>query len=97
MFINVSGYFSDESTTAVLDDRVQTVRQRSGKEFLPQCLKKAVKFPTKIMVWGAIPVFPSLSGEYFFPFPISFLWHYQFELICLISWHLFLLEVTMLE
>ena len=48
--------FSDESTIAVLDDRVQTVRRRPGEEFLPECLKKTVKFPTKIMVWGAISV-----------------------------------------
>ena len=48
--------FSDESTIAVLDDRVQTVRRRSGEEFLPECLKKTVKFPSKIMVWGAISV-----------------------------------------
>ena len=49
--------FSDESTIAVLDDRVQTVRRRPGEEFLPECLKKTVKFPTKIMVWGAISIF----------------------------------------
>ena len=49
--------FSDESTIAVLEDRVQTVRRRSGEEFLPDCLKKTVKFPAKIMVWGAISVY----------------------------------------
>lgn len=48
--------FSDESTIAVLDDRVQSVRRRPGEEFLPGCLKKTVKFPEKIMVWGAISV-----------------------------------------
>ncbi|KAK6187514.1 hypothetical protein SNE40_005520 [Patella caerulea] len=48
--------FSDESTIAVLDDRVQSVRRRRGEEFLPGCLRKTVKFPTKIMVWGAISV-----------------------------------------
>lgn len=48
--------FSDESTIAVLDDRVQTVRRRKGEEFNPQCLRKTVKFPQKIMVWGAISV-----------------------------------------
>ena len=31
-------------------------RRRSGEEFLPECLKKTVKFPSKIMVWGAISV-----------------------------------------
>ena len=56
MFINVSDYFLDESTIAVIDDRVQTVRRRSADEFLPQCPKKTVKFPAKIMVWGAISV-----------------------------------------
>ncbi|XP_065684059.1 transposable element Tcb1 transposase isoform X1 [Hydra vulgaris] len=48
--------FSDESTIAILDDRVQTVRRRPGEEFLPECLKKTVKFPQKIMVWGAFSV-----------------------------------------
>lgn len=48
--------FSDESTIAVLDDRVQSVRRRPGEEFLPECLVKTVKFPQKIMVWGAISV-----------------------------------------
>jgi hypothetical protein len=48
--------FSDESTIAVMEDRVQSVRRRPGEEFLPECLKKTVKFPTKIMVWGAISV-----------------------------------------
>ena len=48
--------FSDESAIAVLDNRVQTVRPRSGEKFLPECLKKTVKFPSKIMVWGAISV-----------------------------------------
>ena len=43
--------FTDESTIAVLDDRVQTLRRRSGEEYLPACLKKTVKFPAKIMVW----------------------------------------------
>ena len=61
-------FFLDESTIALLDGRVQTVRRRSGKMFLPQCLKKTVKFPAKIMVWGAISVFLFLSCEYFFPF-----------------------------
>lgn len=49
--------FSDESTIQVLDDRVQTVRRRSGEEFKADCLKKTVKFPQKIMVWGAISVY----------------------------------------
>lgn len=48
--------FSDESTIAVLDDRVQSVRRRPGEEFQPDCLQKTVKFPQKIMVWGAISV-----------------------------------------
>ena len=48
--------FSDESTIAVLDDRVQSVRRRQGEEFKPECLKKTLKFPSKIMVWGAISV-----------------------------------------
>ena len=47
---------SDESTIAVLDDRVQSVRRRQGEEFKPECLKKTLKFPSKIMVWGAISV-----------------------------------------
>ena len=47
--------FSDESTIAVLDDRVQSVRRRQGEEFKPECLK-TLKFPSKIMVWGAISV-----------------------------------------
>ena len=48
--------FSDESTIAVLDDRVQSARRRPGEEFQPDCLQKTVKFPQKIMVWGAISV-----------------------------------------
>ena len=48
--------FSDESTIFILDDRVQSVRRRAGEEYLPECLKKTVKFPQKIMVWGAISV-----------------------------------------
>lgn len=48
--------FSDESTIAVLDDRVQSVRRRPGEEFERDCLQKTVKFPQKIMVWGAISV-----------------------------------------
>lgn len=56
MLFLVQVVFSDESTIAVLDDRVQTVRRRPGEEFLPQCLKQTVKFPTKIMVWGAMSV-----------------------------------------
>ena len=48
--------FSDESTIAVLDDRVHTVCRRSGEEFLLQYLKKTVKCPAKIMVWGSISV-----------------------------------------
>lgn len=55
-FLLLQVVFSDESTIAVLDDRVQSVRRRSGEEFLPECLKKTVKFPAKIMVWGAISV-----------------------------------------
>lgn len=48
--------FSDESTIDILDDRIETVRRRSGEEFHPQCLKKTIKFPQKIMVWGAISI-----------------------------------------
>ena len=49
-------FFSDESTISILDDSVQTVRRRKGEEFDPQCLKKTVKFPQKIMIWGDISV-----------------------------------------
>ena len=49
-------FFSDENTISILDDRVQTVCRRKGEEFDPQCLKKTVKFPQKIMIWGAISV-----------------------------------------
>ena len=55
-FILLQIVFSDESIIAVLDDRVQSVRRRSGEEFKPECLKKTVKFPQKIMVWGAISI-----------------------------------------
>ena len=48
--------FSDKLTIAVLDDRVKTIRRRSGEECLPECLKKTVKFPSKILEWGAISV-----------------------------------------
>ena len=57
MSLNYVSVFSDESTIAVLNDRVQTVRRRSGEDFLPDCSKKTVKFPAKIMVWGAISVY----------------------------------------
>ena len=36
----------------MLDDRIQTVRSRSGEESRSDCIRKTVKFPTKIMVWG---------------------------------------------
>ena len=55
-FLLLQVVFSDESTIAVLDDFVQTVRRRPGEEFSPECLKKTVKFSAKIMVWGAISV-----------------------------------------
>ena len=55
-FIFLKVGFSDESTISILDDRVQTVRRRKGEEFDPQCLKKTVKFPQKIMVWDAISI-----------------------------------------
>ena len=48
--------FSDESTIAVLNDKVQTVRRRFDKKFLPQYLKKTVKFSAKIKIWGKISV-----------------------------------------
>ena len=75
MFIEVSGYFSDESIIAVLDDRAQTVRRRPNEEFLPEGLKKTVKFLTKLLFGGAISVFLSFSCEYLLPFPVSFLWY----------------------
>ena len=50
------GVFCYESTISILDDRVQTVRRRKSEEFDPQCLKKTVKFPQKITVWGAISI-----------------------------------------
>jgi len=39
---------TDESTIALLDDRVQTVRQKSDEEFLPACLKKQTKCELKM-------------------------------------------------
>ena len=50
------GVFFNESTISILDDRVQTVCRRRSEEFDPQCLKKTVKFPQKITVWGAISI-----------------------------------------
>ena len=44
--------FSDKSTIAILYDKMQTIRRKSGKNFLPDYLKKPVKFPAKISVWG---------------------------------------------
>ena len=32
------------------DDKVQTVRQRSGEEYFPDCLTKTAKFSCKSMV-----------------------------------------------
>ena len=48
--------FSDESTIAVLDDRVEAGSRKQGKEFEPQCLKNTIKFSQKIMVWCAISI-----------------------------------------
>ena len=48
----MSDVFSFKSTIAVLDDKMQTVRRKSGEKFLPDYLKKPVKFPAKITVWG---------------------------------------------
>lgn len=48
--------FSDESIIRVMDDRVLTVRRWLSEEFMPECLKKTVTFPQKIMVWRAISV-----------------------------------------
>ena len=45
-FLLLQVVFSDESTITVLDDRAQTVRRRPGEEFMYECLKKTVKFPT---------------------------------------------------
>jgi len=44
--------FSDEPTIAVLDDRIQTVYERTAEDFIPHWLKKTFKFSGKIMVWG---------------------------------------------
>lgn len=46
--------FSDESTIEILQDRVQTVRRRKGDEYREDLIRKTVKHPDKIMVWGAI-------------------------------------------
>ena len=43
-----------ESTIAVLDDRVQTVRQKSDEEFLPACLKKQSNFLPRLWLGGNI-------------------------------------------
>ena len=48
--------FSDLFTVVVLDDRVQSIRWKQGEEFKPECLKKIVKFLTKIIIWGAVSV-----------------------------------------
>ena len=40
----------------MLDDRIYTVRRRSGEESWSDCIPKTVKCPTKIMVWGAISI-----------------------------------------
>ena len=56
MFINVSGYFLDESTIVVLNDKAQTVCQRSGEVFLRQCMKKRVNILPRSWFEGAISV-----------------------------------------
>ena len=43
--------FLYESTIAVLNDRIQTVRSRN-EESRSDRISQTVKFPTKIMVWG---------------------------------------------
>ena len=51
--------FWDESTIAVLDDRMQTVLRSSDEEFLPAYLKKTVKILVKIMFGGNISLWTS--------------------------------------
>ena len=53
-FLLLQVVFSYESTISVLDDRERSVRRWSGEEFKLHCLKKTVKLPPKIIVWGAI-------------------------------------------
>ena len=44
--------FWDESTIAVLDDRVKTVLRWFGEKFLPECLKKTVDSHSKLWYGG---------------------------------------------
>ena len=40
----------------MLGERVQTVRGRIGEEFRPDCSRKTITFPRKVMVWGVISI-----------------------------------------
>ena len=44
------------STYLVLNDRVKSLRSRSGDKFKTACHKKNVNILWKIIVWGAIPI-----------------------------------------
>lgn len=46
--------FSDESTFEIVENKAQFVRRRKGEKFHPDCVKKTVKHPTKVMIWSVI-------------------------------------------
>ncbi|GFU51058.1 transposable element Tc1 transposase [Trichonephila clavipes] len=47
--------FSDESQFCISGNQSSAyVRRRTHEEFSPQCLKRTVKYPTKVMVWGCM-------------------------------------------
>ena len=37
-----------------MSDRSLCVRRKPGEKYLPECLKKTVKYPTKVMIWSVI-------------------------------------------
>lgn len=49
--------FSDETIIYVEDESPQYVRRSPGEAFKKECIVQHVKYPTKVMIWGAISVY----------------------------------------
>lgn len=46
--------FSDESSIQILSDRSQYVKRRPEEKYNQDCVRKTVKHPTSVMIWGCI-------------------------------------------
>jgi len=49
--------FSDESKICILHESSLFVRRRCDEALLPECVSATVKYPTSVMIWGAISVY----------------------------------------